>query len=81
MRVVDELLEDEDLLEAVYEAQGKWHPHGRTHGRSGREIDPESGGEGGGVWARLDGKAVTTVSGLELEHTGPCSDLGPAKRK
>ena len=31
MRVVDELLEDEDLLEAVYEAQGKRHPHSRTH--------------------------------------------------
>ena len=33
MRVVDELLEDEDLLGAVYEAQGKRHPHSRTHGR------------------------------------------------
>jgi IS5 family transposase len=33
MQVVDELLEDEDLLEAVYEAQGKLHPHSRTHGR------------------------------------------------
>ncbi|HEX8893373.1 MAG TPA: transposase [Terriglobales bacterium] len=33
MRVVDQLLEDEDLLEAVYEAQGKRHPHSRTRGR------------------------------------------------
>jgi IS5 family transposase len=33
MRVVDELLEDDDLLEAVYEAQGKRHLHSRTHGR------------------------------------------------
>lgn len=33
MRVVDELLEDEDLLEAVYEAQGKRHPHSRTRER------------------------------------------------
>jgi IS5 family transposase len=33
MRVVDGLLEDEDLLEAVYEAQGKRHPHSRTQGR------------------------------------------------
>ena len=33
MRAVDELLEDADLLEAVYEAQGKRHPHSRTLGR------------------------------------------------
>jgi len=33
MRVVDELLEDEELLALVYEAQGKRHPHSRTHGR------------------------------------------------
>jgi IS5 family transposase len=33
MRVVDELLEDEDLLEAVYEAQGKRYPRSRTRGR------------------------------------------------
>src|SRR5262249_22688830 len=33
MRVVDELLEDEELLEVVYEAQGKRHPHSRTQGR------------------------------------------------
>ncbi len=26
MRVVDELLEDEELVDAVYEAQGKRHP-------------------------------------------------------
>lgn len=33
MRVVDELLEDEKLLEAVYEAQGRRHPQSRTRGR------------------------------------------------
>ena len=33
MRVVDELLEDDDLLETVYEAQGKRHARSRTHGR------------------------------------------------
>lgn len=31
--VVDELLEDEKLLDAVYEAQGKRHPQSRTRGR------------------------------------------------
>src|SRR5215471_17599993 len=31
--VVDELLEDEELLDVVYEAQGKRHPHSRTRGR------------------------------------------------
>ena len=30
MRVVDELLEDEELLDVVYEAQGKRHPHSGT---------------------------------------------------
>ena len=33
MRVVDELLEDEKLVEAVYEAQGKRHPKSRRLGR------------------------------------------------
>jgi len=33
MRVVDELLEDEKLLDAVYEAQGRRHPQSRTRGR------------------------------------------------
>jgi hypothetical protein len=33
MRVLDKLLEDDDLLETAYEAQGKRHPHSRTHGR------------------------------------------------
>lgn len=33
MSVVDELLEDEKLLDAVYEAQGKRHPQSRTRGR------------------------------------------------
>ena len=33
MRVVDELLEDEKLVEAVYEAQGKRHPKSRKLGR------------------------------------------------
>jgi transposase, IS5 family len=33
MRVVDELLEDEELVDAVYDAQGKRHPHSRFHGR------------------------------------------------
>ena len=33
MQVVDELLEDEELVDGVYEAQGKRHPHSRTHGR------------------------------------------------
>lgn len=33
MQVVDELLEDDDLLEAVYQAQGKRHPQSRTRGR------------------------------------------------
>lgn len=34
MRAVDELLEDDELLDAVYEAQGKRHSHSRTRGRS-----------------------------------------------
>lgn len=33
MRIVDELLEDEGLLDAVYEAQGKRHPQSRVRGR------------------------------------------------
>jgi IS5 family transposase len=33
MRAVDELLEDEELLDAVYEAQGKRHPQSRQRGR------------------------------------------------
>jgi IS5 family transposase len=34
MRVVDELLEDEELLSSVYDAQGKRHPQSRTRGRN-----------------------------------------------
>jgi IS5 family transposase len=33
MRVVDELLEDDELLETVFDAQGQRHPHSRTRGR------------------------------------------------
>jgi len=33
MRVVDELLEDEELVDAVYEAQGQRHGQNRTSGR------------------------------------------------
>jgi transposase, IS5 family len=33
MRVVDELLEDEELVDAVYQAQGKRHPQSRLRGR------------------------------------------------
>jgi IS5 family transposase len=33
MRVVDELLEDDELLDVVYDAQGKRHSHSRTRGR------------------------------------------------
>jgi transposase, IS5 family len=33
MQVVDELLEDEELVDAVYEAQGKRHPQSRRRGR------------------------------------------------
>src|SRR5690348_1517371 len=33
MRVVDELLEDEELIDSVYEAQGKRHPKSRMLGR------------------------------------------------
>ncbi len=33
MRAVDELLEDDDLVDAVYAAQGKRHQHSRTSGR------------------------------------------------
>lgn len=33
MRVVDEVLEDDELLEAVYNAQGKRHPRSRKLGR------------------------------------------------
>ena len=33
MQVVDELLQDEQLVDAVYEAQGKRHPQSRTRGR------------------------------------------------
>ena len=33
MRVVDELLEDEELVDVVYDAQGKRHPQSRARGR------------------------------------------------
>jgi IS5 family transposase len=33
MRIVDELLEDDELLGAVFEAQGERHPQSRTRGR------------------------------------------------
>jgi IS5 family transposase len=33
MQVVDELLEEEELVDVVYEAQGKRHPQSRTRGR------------------------------------------------
>jgi transposase, IS5 family len=33
MQVVDELLEDEELVDCVYEAQGKRYPRSRTRGR------------------------------------------------
>ena len=33
MRVVDDLLEDEELVDAVYEAQGKRHAQSRLRGR------------------------------------------------
>jgi transposase, IS5 family len=33
MRVVDELLEDEELVDAVYEAQGRRHGRSRSSGR------------------------------------------------
>ena len=33
MRVVDELLEDDELLDTVFEAQGRRHPRSRTRGR------------------------------------------------
>lgn len=33
MQVVDELLEDEELVDAVYEAQGQRHPQSRFRGR------------------------------------------------
>lgn len=33
MRAVDELLEDEELVEAVYQAQGRRHPQSRIRGR------------------------------------------------
>jgi hypothetical protein len=33
MRLVDELLEDEQLLDTVYEAQGERHPQSRSRGQ------------------------------------------------
>src|SRR5258708_3233263 len=33
MRIVDELLEDEELVDAVYEAQGRRHGQSRKSGR------------------------------------------------
>jgi len=33
MRAVDELLEDDAMLDAVYQAQGRRHDHSRTRGR------------------------------------------------
>jgi transposase, IS5 family len=33
MRIVDELLEDETLLDAVHDAQGQRHPQSRVRGR------------------------------------------------
>jgi IS5 family transposase len=34
MKEVDQLLEDAALVESVYDAQGKRHPHSRTRGRT-----------------------------------------------
>src|ERR1700682_4747629 len=39
MRVVDELLEDEELVDTVYEAQGRRHGQSRRRGR--RQTPPE----------------------------------------
>ena len=39
MRVVDELLEDEELVDAVYEAQGKRHPQSRLRGLAGEATE------------------------------------------
>ena len=33
MRLVDELLEDEELVDTVYQAQGERHPQSRSRGR------------------------------------------------
>jgi hypothetical protein len=33
MRLVDQLLEDEQLLDTVYEGQGERHPQSRSRGR------------------------------------------------
>ena len=39
MRVVDELLEDEELVDAEYEAQGKRHPQSRLRGRQQTPVE------------------------------------------
>jgi transposase, IS5 family len=39
MRVVDELLEDEKLLDTVYEAQGKRHAQSRVRGRQQTQAE------------------------------------------
>jgi hypothetical protein len=42
MRLVDELLEDEQLLDRVYEAQGERHPQSRRRGRM-QTLDSPAG--------------------------------------
>jgi hypothetical protein len=44
MRLVDELLEDEQLVDTVYEAQGECHPQSRSRGRMQTPAE---------VWLRL----------------------------
>jgi IS5 family transposase len=39
MRVVDEVLEDEELVDAVYDAQGKRHPQSRFGGRQQKTAE------------------------------------------
>src|SRR6266568_5857280 len=43
MRLVDELLEDEQLLDTVYQAQGERHPQSRSRGRMQTPAAPSNG--------------------------------------
>ena len=43
MRLVDELLEDEQLLDTVYQAQGERHPQSRSRGRMQTLAAPSNG--------------------------------------
>jgi len=68
MRLVDELLEDEELLDAVYDAQGKRHPQSRTRGAAADSRRPRAAHAGPETRAQLElrnpGTGSTSQRGL-----------------